>query len=83
MSSGSKLHTYQNTHNSSFNHPYLACNQCLKTLSYITSNLFQQKLYQWDPILLEKETWKNIESYLLFCLSIGLCMVKQCDNNTF
>ena len=28
------------THNSSFNHLYLACNQCLKTHSYMTSNLF-------------------------------------------
>ena len=56
-----------NTYNSSFTHSYLACNQCMKTLSYILSNLFK-KLYQWVPILLEKEEWKDIESYLLFCL---------------
>ena len=55
-----------NTHNSSLNHLYLACNKCLKTLSYIISNLF--KMYQWVPILLEKEAWMDIESYLLFCL---------------
>ena len=49
-----------NTHSISFNHPYLACKQCLKTLSYITSSLFK-KLYQCVPILLQKEAWKDIE----------------------
>ena len=39
-----------------------------------TDNLFK-KLYQWDPILLEKAAWKDIDSYLLFCLRIGLCLV--------
>jgi hypothetical protein len=29
-----------NWHNSSLNHQYLACNQCLKALSYIMSNFF-------------------------------------------
>ena len=31
-------------------------------------NQIFKKLYQFVPILLEKETWKDIESYLLFCL---------------
>ena len=37
---------------------------------------FIKKLYQWAPILLEKEAWKDIDSYLLFCLWTGLCLVK-------
>ena len=57
-----------NTHNISFNHQYLACNQCLEPLSYITNNFFKT-LYQWVPILLEKEAWNDIE--LLVNLSLN------------
>ena len=60
-----------NTHNSSLNHLYLACNKCLKTLSYIISNLFK-KLNQWVPIIPEKEAWKDIE--LLVILSLDWFM---------
>ena len=33
-------------------------------------------LYLWVPILLDKEAWNDIESYLLFSVWTGLCLVK-------
>ena len=32
-------------------------------------------LYLWVPILLDKEAWNDIESYLLFSVWTGLCLV--------
>ena len=33
-------------------------------------------LYLWVPILLDKEAWNDIESYFLFSVWTGLCLVK-------
>ena len=32
-------------------------------------------LYLWVPILLDKEAWHDIESYLLFCLMPGKSLI--------
>ena len=42
----------------------------------LASDLLILFVYLWVPILLDKEAWKDIESYLLFSLWTGLCLVK-------
>ena len=37
----------------------------------LASDLLILFLYLWVPILLDKEAWHDIESYLLFCLMPG------------